>query len=56
MAFLNKGLEIIVRDERERVEEIAEGVEESEDDTDVQEGTDEQPTRCSSSASASTTA
>jgi DNA gyrase subunit B len=41
MAFLNKGLEIIVRDERERVEEIADGVEESEDDTDVQEASDE---------------
>jgi DNA gyrase subunit B len=42
MAFLNKGLEIIVRDERERVEEIAEGLEESEDETEVQETADEE--------------
>jgi DNA gyrase subunit B len=41
MAFLNKGLEIVVRDERERVEEIAEGVEESGEDIDVQEASDE---------------
>ena len=41
MAFLNKGLEIIVRDERERVEEIAEGLEESDDETEVQETADE---------------
>jgi DNA gyrase subunit B len=41
MAFLNKGLEIVVRDERERVEEIAEGVEESEEDIDVQEASDD---------------
>jgi len=40
-AFLNKGLEIVVRDERERVEEIAEGVEESADETEVQESADE---------------
>jgi DNA gyrase subunit B len=43
MAFLNKGLEIIVRDERERVEEIAEGLEESEDDTEVRETSDAEP-------------
>jgi DNA gyrase subunit B len=42
MAFLNKGLEIVVRDERQRVEEIAEGLEESEDDTEVQEAGGEQ--------------
>jgi DNA gyrase subunit B len=42
-AFLNKGLEICVRDERPRVQEIAEGVEESEDDTTVEEATGDEP-------------